>query len=134
MKAFVLAAGLGTRLGQITKNTPKCLVSAGGKTILQHVLEKLKIAGINDVVINLHYLGDHIFQYLKNNNSFGMNIQFSWEETLLGTGGGLKEALKFYNSDESIIIHNSDVYTDFSLEKLIKFHEIMVQIPVLHLL
>jgi N-acetyl-alpha-D-muramate 1-phosphate uridylyltransferase len=123
MKAMILAAGYGTRLGDMTKTTPKCLVTAGGKTMLQHVLEKLKLSGVNDVIINLYYLGEQIEAYLARNQSFGMNITFSKEPELLGTGGALEYAKGFFNKEESFFLLNSDVYSNIDLLDLYRLHE-----------
>jgi NDP-sugar pyrophosphorylase family protein len=122
LKAMVFAAGLGSRLGDLTKNTPKCLLTAGGKTLLLHVLEHLKMAGVETVVINLHYLHQQIIDYLASNNNFDLEIKFSYESELLGTGGGLKFAQKYFKEDEDFIIYNSDIYCSLDLTELIAQH------------
>lgn len=122
MKAMVLAAGYGSRLGAITKSMPKCLVEAGGKTLLAHTIERLRDAGVTDVVINLYHLGHLIEEYVKANNFFGLNISFSREPTLLGTGGGLQATKEFFSVDEPFFLHNSDVVSDISLIELYKIH------------
>ena len=122
MKAMVFAAGYGSRLGELTKNIPKCLVEAGGKTMLQHVLERLARGGVTDVVINLYHLGDKIKLHLKEHENFGLNITLSEEANLLGTGGGLKNVEEYFKGEESFIVHNSDVYSDLDIADLVKFH------------
>lgn len=119
---MVLSAGLGTRLGEITKTKPKCLVEAGGKTILEHVFNRLQEAGVSTVVMNLFYLKDVIREYLEKNNNFGLDIQFSDEEQLLGTGGGLYRAKSFFESEKEFFIYNCDVYSDLNLTQLIDYH------------
>ena len=93
MKAMVLAAGLGKRLRPITHATPKPLLEVGGKSLIEHQLERLKDAGIEDVVINLHHLGDQIQSRLGDGTRLGINISYSIEPELLETGGGIKKAL-----------------------------------------
>ena len=90
MKAMIFAAGLGTRLKPLTDTIPKALLPLAGKTLLQWQIERLKAAGIEDVVVNIHHFGQQIIDYLKVNEGFGCNIQVSDErEALLETGGGL---------------------------------------------
>lgn len=121
---MVLAAGLGTRLGTLTEGTPKCLIEVGGKAMIAHVMERLKLAGISEVIINLHYRGRQIREYLRANNFFDLKVTFSEEKVLLGTGGGLKNVEGFFKGDEDFLLHNSDVYSDFDLNKLINFHKL----------
>ena len=77
MKAMIFAAGLGTRLKPLTDNKPKALVEVGGKTMLELVILKLKEAGFNEIVINIHHFGQQIIDYLKANNNFGLTIRIS---------------------------------------------------------
>lgn len=122
MKAMIFAAGLGSRLGEITKTTPKCLITAGGKSLLEHVVERLKGAGVSSVVINLHHLADQIREYVKSKSSFGIDVKFTEEKKLLGTGGGLKNAFSHFVNDKTFIIYNADIYCDLNLKSVIEFH------------
>jgi len=122
MKAMVLAAGWGSRLGELTKHTPKCLIDVGGKPMLQHILERLKAAGVTSVVINLFHLGEQIKDFLSK-NSFGLEIAFSPEPELLGTGGGIKHARALLEDAPFFIVHNSDVYSDLSINDLVAQHQ-----------
>ena len=91
MQAMIFAAGLGTRLKPLTDNMPKALVEVGGQTLLQRTLIKLKNAGANRVVVNVHHFADQIKAYLCAHDNFGMMVDISDESTsLLNTGGGLK--------------------------------------------
>ena len=93
MKAMIFAAGLGTRLKPLTDTLPKALVPLAGKTLLQWQIERLKAAGITDIVVNVHHFADKIIDYLRQNDNFGCNIQVSDErDMLLETGGGLRKA------------------------------------------
>lgn len=95
--AFILAAGRGSRMMPITRDIPKPLVKVGNETLLRRTLDQLKIVGIKNTTINLHYLGEKIEEDLKDYK--GLNITYSKEDTLLDTGGGLKNALHTISSD-----------------------------------
>lgn len=130
MKAMIFAAGLGTRLKPLTDTLPKALVPLAGKTLLQWQIEKLKSAGITDIVINVHHFPDQIIDYLKDNNNFGCNIQISDErEMLLETGGGLRKAQQAIigsevkisrDSSEGILICNVDILSNIDLTALLQ--------------
>ncbi len=122
MKAMVFAAGFGTRMGELSKTTPKCLVEVGGKTMLEHVIERLKSFGVGEVVINLHHLADKVREFVESRNRFRITIHFSHENEILGTGGGLKAARKFFDGDEAFFVHNADIYSEIDLGKLLEYH------------
>ncbi len=94
-KAFILAAGKGTRMKPLTDQKPKPLIEYRGRPILDHALEKLDKFGVQQVVINLHYLGDMIKTHLEDRKS--PEIIFSEEDELLETGGGIKKAIGYFN-------------------------------------
>ncbi len=119
MKAMVLAAGLGKRLRPITNTTPKPLLEVGGKSLIEHHLERLRVAGIRDVVINLHHLGDQIQSRLGDGARLGVNISYSFETELLETGGGIKKALPMLG-DSPFLVISADTYLDFDLGRLPK--------------
>ena len=95
MKAMVLAAGLGTRLRPLTNDRPKALVEICGRTLLEITLTRLRDFGIRDVIINVHHHADIVIDHVKAAGNFGMHIEFSREDVLLDTGGGLKKAAWF---------------------------------------
>ena len=101
MKAMVLAAGLGTRLRPLTNDRPKALVEVGGRTLLEITLKRLRDFGIHDVIINVHHYADMVMDRVKAAGNFGMHIEFSREDVLLDTGGGLKKAAWFLGGDSS---------------------------------
>ena len=113
MRAMLFAAGKGTRLRPITDRLPKALVPVAGKPLLAIIIERLRNAGVEEIVINIHHFGEQILDYLSNND-FGVNISVSDErESLLDTGGGLKKAVPlFSSSNESILLHNVDILSD----------------------
>lgn len=123
MKAMLFAAGIGSRLGKITETTPKSLVEAGGRPMLEHVILNLKKAGVTGLVINLFHLGEKIQEFLKAKDNFSMDIEFSFEDRLLDTGGGLKKASEYFRNEDSFFIHNCDIYCDLDLTKLLSYHD-----------
>ncbi|MCM1076603.1 MAG: sugar phosphate nucleotidyltransferase [Bacteroides sp.] len=124
MKAMIFAAGLGTRLGEITKNKPKALVEVGGEPMLKRIILKLKDAGITDMTINVHHHAQDIIDYLASNSDFGVSISISDErDKLLDTGGGLLRARRFLEGNEPILLHNADILTDFDIAGMKEAHE-----------
>jgi len=122
MKSLILAAGLGTRLRPLTNKIPKALIKIKEKTLLELVVERLKKFGFNEVIINVHHLGDEIVEFVKRKNNFGIKIDFSREEEILGTGGGLKKAEWFLNGDSPFLVHNVDVLSDIDLGEMYQSH------------
>ena len=123
MKAMIFAAGLGTRLRPLTDNMPKALVPVAGKPMLQHVIERMKAAGFNEITINIHHFGEQIIDFVQANQQFGITIHISDERgELLDTGGGIKKARPFLDGDEPFLVHNADILTDVNLHKLYQHH------------
>lgn len=117
MKAMMLAAGTGGRMGALVANCPKPLLNLAGKPIMQHTLERLAASGFRDIVINLHYLGDQIEQTFADGSALGISIQYSRESTLLDTGGGVAQALPLLG-DEPFLVVNGDIWTDYPFMRL----------------
>jgi MurNAc alpha-1-phosphate uridylyltransferase len=103
--AMVLAAGLGTRLRPVTDHLPKPLVEIAGKALLDHAIDRLEAAGVERVVVNLHYKGEMIAARLAERQH--PKIELSREETPLETGGGVKNALSLL--DDAFFVVNSDI-------------------------
>ena len=118
MKAFILAAGKGERLKPLTNDTPKPLISIKGKPLLEWNLLKLRSAGITDVVINLHYLGEEIINYFGDGRNFDLNIKYSKEQNLLDTGGALIQG-KFFLDDSPFILLSGDLWTNYPFSRLV---------------
>ena len=118
---MIFAAGLGTRLKPLTDTMPKALVPLAGKTLLQWQIEKLKVAGITDIVVNVHHFADKIIDYLRENNYFGCHIQVSDERNmLLETGGGLRKAQPLLTSNLSpILVCNVDILSNINIPALL---------------
>ena len=129
MKAMVLAAGLGTRLRPLTNDRPKALVEVCGRALLEITLTRLRSFGIQDVIINVHHHADMVIDQVKAAGNFGMHIEFSREDVLLDTGGGLKKAAWFLgssssaNKDEPFILHNVDVISTIDLHQIVEAHK-----------
>lgn len=104
---MLFAAGFGTRMGALTANRPKPLISVAGRPLIDHALAVADAAGVTDTVVNLHYLGDQITDHLQ-----GRNLAFSWErEQILETGGGLKQALPQLGAGPVLTLNTDAVWT-----------------------
>jgi NDP-sugar pyrophosphorylase family protein len=128
MKAMILAAGLGTRLGPLTQDRPKALVEINGRTQLELILTRLRGFGIHELIINVHHFADMVIDYLKTHDNFGMRIAISREDVLLDTGGGLKKAAPFFlddpgSPDEPFVLHNVDVLTNIDLARMVESYK-----------
>ena len=117
MKVFLLAAGLGRRLLPLTASKPKCLIDIGGKPLLSWHVEKLKSLGLDHLIINLFHEGEQIENFLGDGSRWGINIEYFYEKELLGTGGGIGNALSSIGN-EPFIVMSGDVWTDFDLSNL----------------
>ena len=116
---MIFAAGLGTRLKPLTDTMPKALVRVGGQPLLWHVIQKLKAAGYERIVVNVHHFAQQIVDYLEANDNFGLDIRISDErDGLLETGGGIKKALPLFDPSSPILIHNVDILSNLDLTAL----------------
>jgi MurNAc alpha-1-phosphate uridylyltransferase len=114
MKAMILAAGRGERMRPLTDETPKALLRAGRKTLIEYHLESLQQAGITNVVINLAWLGDKLRTALGNGERYGVTIEYSHESPeALETGGGIFRALPLLGPEPFWVV-NGDVHTDYA--------------------
>ena len=115
-QAMIFTAGLGTRLKPLTDTMPKALVRVGGQPLLWHVVQKLKAAGYERIIINVHHFAEQIVDYLKANDNFGLDIRISDETSgLLETGGGIKKARPLFDPESPILIHNVDILSNVEL-------------------
>lgn len=118
MKAFILAAGLGSRLRPLTLTTPKPLIQVKGKPLLFWHLQKLQQAGIKELVINVSWLRQQIIDFLDKQPFHDLKIQISNEQDRpLDTGGGIKKALPMLGEEPFLSI-NADIFTDFDYAQL----------------
>lgn len=118
---MILAAGRGERLRPLTERIPKPLIPIGSEPLIVHQLRWLHRAGIRDVVINLHHLGEEIERALGSGSDLGVRIRYSVEEELLDTGGGIRKALPLLG-DEPFVLLNGDIWTSFRFASLTGAH------------
>ncbi len=121
MKALILSAGFGTRLKPLTDTTPKALIPYKGKSLIVHQIEKLKSVGINEIVINVHHLKEKIIDFFDSND-FGITVNISDEEEILGTGGGIINAENFFKDGPFFLVVNADIISDVDIKKFIESH------------
>ena len=115
MKAMILAAGRGERMRPLTNTTPKPLLRAGNKTLIEYSIENLLQAGFNEIVINIAHLGWQIQEYCGNGGRWGVSICYSDEgETALETAGGIAKALPLLGEQPFLVV-NADIIYDFPL-------------------
>ena len=120
--ALIFAAGLGTRLYPLTANRPKALVEYEGKTLLEHVLDKIIAAGIHDIVVNVHHFPDQIIDFLKAHPK-DARVRVSDERAYLrDTAGGLKFASPLFANSDHVLLHNVDILSNIDLAKLVEHH------------
>lgn len=118
MQAFILAAGLGTRLKPFTDFHPKPMAVVQGKPLLQHNIEKLKKAGYSKLIINLHTMPEQIIEFLNLHDNFGLEITYRIEQDLLETGGGLRNIEDLIDRSKPITILNADILSNINLAKM----------------
>lgn len=123
MNALILAAGLGTRLGQLTSDRPKALVEVAGRTMLEHQLRHLKSAGFDRFVINIHHFAPKLREFLTAHDNFGLDIILSDEsDLLLDTGGGIRKAMRLFDNELPVLVHNVDIFSCTDLHALYEGH------------
>lgn len=123
IQAMIFAAGLGTRLRPLTDTKPKALVEICGETLLKRVVDNVKAAGTERIVVNVHHFASQIVDYLAANDNFGTDIRISDEsERLLDTGGGLKKAAELFSPTDPILIHNVDILSNVDLQAFYNSH------------
>ena len=135
MKAMILAAGKGTRMGDISNIIPKPLTRVNEFTLIELNILRIKKSGIKDLVINVSWLGNKIIDHLGSGEKYGVNIYYSDETNrLLGTGGGINNALQILGKRPFWLV-NADLYTDYIINKNFKLkqnklcHLILVENP-----
>jgi mannose-1-phosphate guanylyltransferase len=121
MKAFLLAAGKGTRLLPLTLTTPKCLVPVNNKPLIEYWFDLFRLHGINDVLINTSHLAEKVKAYISGPSS-GLNITMTYEESLLGSGGTVKKNWDFVKGESAFFICYADNLTNLNLNKMLDFH------------
>ena len=136
MKAMILAAGRGERLRPLTDHTPKPLISAAGRPLIEHLISALAACGYREIVVNTAHLGELIEQRLGDGRRLGARLAYSRENEALETGGGIFQALGLLGNEPFLVV-NGDIGTDFPFERLQKHpeglaHLILVNNPPHH--
>jgi mannose-1-phosphate guanylyltransferase len=121
LKAVVLAAGVGSRLGELTARTPKCLLPVARRPLLDYWFESLRAAGVTELFINLHHLPEQVEAYLRE-QQWGVKAKPFFEPELLGSAGTLRAAREFIGSDEEFLIIYADNFARVDLSRLLEFH------------
>lgn len=114
---MILAAGRGERMRPLTDHTPKPLLRAGNKRLIEYHIDALQRIGVNDIVINVAWLGQQIIDTLGDGSRYNVQLHYSVETQALETGGGIFQALPKLG-DEPFILVNGDIWTDFPLDRL----------------
>lgn len=113
MRAMILAAGRGERMRPLTDETPKPLLQAAGKPLIEYHIEALSAAGITELVINYAHLGEQLVERLGDGRRYGVDIRYSAEPAgALETGGGIKHALALLGGEPFMVV-NGDIWTDY---------------------
>lgn len=124
MKAMILAAGQGTRLKPLTDHIPKPLVRFNGVPLLEIIINRLFVSGIDGIVINIHHMADQVLEFLKKKDYYNGRVVISDErDRLMDTGGGVLKARDLLYSDEPFLLHNVDVLTNLDISQLIMYHK-----------
>lgn len=117
MKAMILAAGRGERLRPLTDHTPKPLLPAGGRPLIEHLILALARGGFRELIVNTAHLGERIKAHLGDGRRYGVRIVYSPEQEALETGGGIFRALPLLGTEPFLVV-NGDLATDFPFERL----------------
>ena len=122
MKAVILAAGKGTRLRPLTDELPKVMIPIAGKPILEHHIEHLAGAGIEDIFINLHYLPERIQSHCDDGKKWGVRIRYSFEPEILGTAGAIKKLESELRGAPFLVVYG-DNFSEFDFADFISWSE-----------
>lgn len=122
MKAMVLAAGAGSRMGDLTRDLPKPMLRVGDRPILEHILRNLARHGFRDIVLNLHHHPGIIQDHFGDGASLGLSISYILEPRLLGTAGSARNAAGLLRGPDPFLLHYGDVLTNQDLGAMVRAH------------
>lgn len=122
MRAMILCAGLGTRLGELTRQTPKSMLELNGKPLLEYIISHLARHGFEQIAVNLHFLPHKVRDYFGDGSRWKVSLRYSYEQELLGTAGGLRRMASFLSAEGLFIAHYGDILTDQNLTSMVAFH------------
>lgn len=131
--AILLVGGFGTRLMPLTKNTPKPMLTVAGVPVTEHQIAMAKAAGITEIVLATSYLSEVFIPYFGDGSKWGIKIKYAVEKEPLGTGGGIRNAAKLFESSETVVVLNGDVLSSHNLAEQIRQHEAHNADVTLHL-
>lgn len=123
MRAILLAAGLGTRLGKQTLKTCKCMIPVAGRPVLERAITWLRSYDIEEVAINLHHRPDDITGFFGDGTEHGVRIRYSFEPMLLGTAGALRPLASWLTDRGRFLVVYGDNLIDCNLAAMTRFHE-----------
>ena len=123
MKALVLCAGFGTRLGNLTREIPKPMLPICDKPLLAYTIRYLVAYGFDDIAINLHFKPDVIKDYFGDGRNWGATLHYTYEEQLLGTAGAVKALEPFFSDVEDFLIIYGDLLIDQDLQSMWIYHK-----------
>ena len=115
---MLLAAGLGTRLKEMTHDKPKALVKVAGKTLLQRNMEHLVSNGYDRIIVNIHHFGDQVIQFIDSHPCDAAIYISDERGCLMDTGGGIVQALPFFHDTPAVLVHNVDIISDVALMEI----------------
>lgn len=122
MKAIILCAGFGSRMGVFTQNLPKPMLPLGNRPMLEHCILNLKAAGVTEIGINVHYLADSITDYFKDGSQFGVHIHYVYEAAPTGTAGGVRSLQSFLKGCDHFFVLYGDIFTNYDFKKQLSEH------------
>ncbi len=121
MKAVILAGGFGKRLRPISYLYPKPMVPINGKPFLEYLMNFLKIQGVSEFILCLHYMADKFIEYFNDGSKFGFKIKYSIEEKPLGTAGAIRKVED--HLDTTFLVLNGDTYLNLNIRRMLRFHQ-----------
>lgn len=122
MKAMLLCAGYGTRLGELTREIPKPMLPLNDHPMLACLIAHLRRQGFDDIVINLHFKPELIQNHFGDGSRFGVKLTYSLEPMLLGTAGGVKNVERFLRNEPAFLVQYGDILTDQDFQAMLRFH------------
>jgi mannose-1-phosphate guanylyltransferase/phosphomannomutase len=123
VRAMVLCAGFGKRMGSLTKDMPKPMLKLNGKPLLGYVISNIARNGFNEIAINLHYMPEIIRTYLDNHLSSNIEFSYSYEKKPMGTAGGIKKMENYLREKGDFLVHYGDIITDQDFSPMLQFHQ-----------
>lgn len=120
-RGMILAAGLGTRMRPFTETIPKALIEVGGRPLIDYALRTLAAAGIREIVINLHHLGEQVRARVGDGSPWGVHVAYSEEPELQGSGGGIRQARRLLG-DGTFVALNADTLAGVELTPMLAEH------------